>query len=276
MSNFGDIRTGYSRLDDRANYGLVYTCNCGWLDLGHLSPTSTNPLLGAANLWRQMNGEGPDAKIHWGYHYPPYFRHYDYPESVLTKMREDKLARFGDGKTGFRVTYRQKMKSFLGETETFLVRRNMSEKDKKSVAFSIFLLVSFRFESFQETLEGGGVANFFSELFRNKSYDSGFSTEDLVSNIIGFYVAIGALTKKEAIKACHPVSEETAKKIWGRDGPVGRRKNRTILPYLSVDTSMLTDGMCVDECVGQTRTFPDIFQAISPQRAGRNYIPLRT
>ena len=55
MSTFGDIKTGYERLKGAKNYGLIYTCNCGWLDLGHLNPDSNNSIIGAANLWSQVS-----------------------------------------------------------------------------------------------------------------------------------------------------------------------------------------------------------------------------
>ncbi|WP_150522800.1 hypothetical protein [Roseibium sediminis] len=275
MSTFGDIATGYDRLAGAANYGLVYTCNCGWLDLGHLNPTNNDPLIGAANLWTQIQSEGPDARTHWGYFYPPNFRQYDYPDTVLRDMRRDGTARFADGSTGYRVTYRQQMGPGLGTTGAFLVRRGLSEIEQKSVALSIFLIVSFRFETFQRGLEWGGIANTLSELIRGKAYDSGFSQEDLVSNLIGFYVGVGEISKRDAISACHPVSEDTAVAIWNREGPVGQNKNTTAIPQLPADTSADTSNMCVDECTGQTRSLPSVFRSIRPQDPGRNYIPLR-
>jgi len=38
--------------------GLIYTCNCGWIDLGHMSsPQEPRIEIGATNLWRQINEE---------------------------------------------------------------------------------------------------------------------------------------------------------------------------------------------------------------------------
>lgn len=280
MSSFRDIETGYKRLSGKANYGLVYTCNCGWLDLGHLSPENDNMLIGAQNLWRQLNGGGLDAKISWGYHYPPYFRRYNYPDRVLKQMRTDGKARFPNGETGFKVTSRQQMPLPLGmgnvgETQSFLVRRNLSELELKSVALSIFILVSLGFETFQRSLEAGGIANFFSEIIRGKPYDSGFSREDLVSNLIGFYVGVGEISKTDAIAACHPVSEQTAVEVWNREGAVGQRKNESFVPDYAADTYTVDDVSCKDECIGQPRQLPDVFKRIRPQQPGRNYLPLR-
>ncbi|WP_282177398.1 hypothetical protein [Vibrio nereis] len=47
---------------NRANwskkYGLLYTCRAGWLDLGHLDPTSNRKEIGAQNLWNKICNEG--------------------------------------------------------------------------------------------------------------------------------------------------------------------------------------------------------------------------
>jgi hypothetical protein len=46
-----NISKGDTPADER---GLMYTCNCGWLDLGHLSsPQEPRIEIGATNLWKQ-------------------------------------------------------------------------------------------------------------------------------------------------------------------------------------------------------------------------------
>ncbi|WP_150526510.1 hypothetical protein [Roseibium sediminis] len=282
MSSFKDIKTGYKRLNNNdISYGLIYTCNCGWLDLGHLSPENDNKIIGAQNLWSQLKGGGPDAQVAWGYHYPPDFRQYSYSDRVLKDMRRDGKARFADGATGYRVTLRQEMilpkrVGRLGETQSYLIRRNLPETELKSVALSIFIQVSLGFERLQQSLEFGGIANFFTEMFLNKPYDSGFSREDLVSNLIGFYIGVGEITKADAIAACHPVSEESATKVWEREGAVGQRKNTSFVPDYASDTYVVDDVSCKDECLGQPRQLPSVFKQIRPQQPGRNYLPLRS
>ena len=32
-------------------FGIIYTCNCGWLNWGHSYPGSSRPPVGTANLW---------------------------------------------------------------------------------------------------------------------------------------------------------------------------------------------------------------------------------
>ena len=43
---------------------FIYTCNCGWLDLGHMDDSSDERFKGPRNLWQQ-NCRGdlvPDAR----------------------------------------------------------------------------------------------------------------------------------------------------------------------------------------------------------------------
>ena len=58
MSKKSDIVDGRVTANLMAKYGLVYTCNCGWVDLGHLTPTNPRKEIGAANLWKQIVDEG--------------------------------------------------------------------------------------------------------------------------------------------------------------------------------------------------------------------------
>jgi hypothetical protein len=52
MSNFDDIAKYFDKKrNPDGNKGLVYTCNCGWIDAGHAnSRSSVKPNIGAANL----------------------------------------------------------------------------------------------------------------------------------------------------------------------------------------------------------------------------------
>jgi len=46
---------------------LIYTCNCGWIDLGHINDTSEREFVGPKNLWKQIcNGDStPEAQARW-------------------------------------------------------------------------------------------------------------------------------------------------------------------------------------------------------------------
>ena len=58
------------------------------------------------------------------------------------------------------------------------------------------------FETFQESASMGEWLT-----------KSGFSQDDLVSNLIGFYIGIGKLDRMKILKTCHPVSDETAQRV---------------------------------------------------------------
>lgn len=276
MSTFSDIKTGYERLGSTADYGLIYTCNAGWLDLGHMNPYNKRErFVGAANLWRQIEQGGPDARQSFWYDYPPDFHALHYTPEVLKAMRDDKRARLPDGSTGFRVTIEMDQPFTGGTKDSFLVRHHLADPMAKSVALSIFVMASYRFEAFQLSLEAWGIADKLSDAIRGKSFDSGFSQEDLVSNLVGFYVGVGEMTRAEALRLAHPVSEATAVAIWNRDGAVGNNKNRSFTPILSENTGRPgPNGQTVDDCTGQPKTFPREFRRIPPATYGANFIRL--
>ncbi|TQV69645.1 hypothetical protein FKG94_22900 [Exilibacterium tricleocarpae] len=129
----------------------------------------------------------------------------------------------GGTKSGyFRIVYKQMMgrKNLLkvGVLKKYDIRKGLNEDQKKSVALSIFLDVSHAFEGMQSNW-----------LFR-KITDSGYSAEDLVSNLIGFYQAV--YPGKQFISLCEPVSKSVALDIWDRYGEVGSNKNYSTVPYI--------------------------------------------
>ncbi len=102
--------------------------------------------------------------------------------------------------------------------------------------------------------------------------DSGFSQEDLVSNIIGFYIALNIISKTDAIALLHPVSQELSEHIWRTNGSVGRHENYKFTPQI-LDTyrDNTIKKTCEDECMHQPRKFPDIFKTIRPAQNGKNF-----
>jgi hypothetical protein len=278
MSTFPDIAEGYRRLQrGDANYGLIYTCNAGWVDLGHMNPFNSDPLVGAHNLWRQFQAGGPDAQISFWYDYPPEFRRAGYSKDVLQAMKSDKVARLPDGGRGFKITLKMAQPVTGGVTESFLVRHELPDQEKRSVALAVFLMVSRAFEQHQFDWEFS-LVDWLSQQLRGKPYDSGFSQEDLVSNLIGFYIGVGHVTKDQAIRMCHPVSRETAEKVWQVHGAVGKNKNRSFEPDLSARTGFIdnVNKVCRDDCIGQPRQFPRAFQQIVPAPYAKDFVLLRT
>ena len=269
MSEFADIDTAYDAWEaagrdwGAVTYGLIYTCNAGWLDLGHLNPESDRRQIGARNLWDQVRTQGPD-----------HVRHECSLESAdlnvgYTVLRQwlygcgkDPLSRFPDGSTGFTVRYRQDHAGYPGRPGVggvFLVRKGLTEAQGKSVALSIFMDISHAFESFQSWIP-------------DRITDSGYSQEDLVSNLIGFHIAVGTVSKREALRLAHPVDRETAKAVWIAHGSVGSNPNETFDPVLR-DTYRIDDAdrMCTDACVGQPRQFPSQFRSVRPAPEGADW-----
>jgi hypothetical protein len=139
-----------SKFEDIDNDRLIYTCNCGWVDLGHANPhRTTRPHIGAITLWEDIQKE------------------------TGTRSEYD---------DGFLVEYTQDMrKSVFSASESgfYFVKSKLPLDKKKAIALAIFREVSIKFE----TMQGDFPYGIFSG-------DSSFSQEDLVSNVIGFYRAI--------------------------------------------------------------------------------------
>lgn len=102
-----------------ANFGLVYTCKAGWVDLGHAGPGA------AQRLWNLIHSEtgerSPDS--HW-------FR-VPFEECMGVKRWGVSLSKC--------------------EGEDFGVRYGLALSQKESVALAIFLRVSMQFETMQGT-----------------------------------------------------------------------------------------------------------------------------
>jgi hypothetical protein len=134
-----------------------------------------------------------------------------------------------------------------GVHRVFIVKKGLSTSDKESVALGIFLDVSYEFEDWQ------------SGWLHSQVTDSGFSEEDLVSDVIGFYLALRPNLDWEAL--CLPVSKEASFKIWDTNGPVGSHKNRTLKPNLYP----------CDECKNKKSSFPSEFTEIRRASPGDLY-----
>lgn len=275
MSKRSDIIDGSEAINRQ--YGLVYTCNLGWLDLGHMNPKEVRPNAGAAAVWRQVQYGGPDATAAWcGWPHGSgnvgcgpgpggQKRSLDMPIAG----RKDTTVRFADGASGFKVVSQQQMGKKLGLGTSvrasfqreYVVRHRLGEVQKRSVALAIFMDVSVGFERMQGKFP-----------YSLASGDSSFSQEDLVSNVIGFYIAIGAVTKAQVLAAARPLSKTAALQIWDRSGSVGSHKNREFTPQLAGDTGYDDGKSCRDECLGQPRSTPAFLSTIRPAAKGDLFI----
>jgi len=168
---------------------------------------------------------------------------------ALWEQIEKENGRRSKDANGFLVQYRQDMRTLIfgvGEDGMYFVQYGLTRAQKESVALAIFIEISLRFENMQASFP------------YNLGTDSGFSQEDLVSNLVGFYLAIRP--GKDYMQLCKPVSIEESHKIWERYGSVGSHKNRSFTPVLHP----------CDACKKKP-AFPQELQAIHPAVKGRFY-----
>ena len=164
-----------------------------------------------------------------------------------------------DGK-GFQLTYGQTMSKFkltVGFTKDYYIPKGLSKSEKESVALAIFMEVSLGFETLQSSFP------------YNKTTDSGFSAEDLVSDLLGFYRAVRP--RPDYIFLAEPVSKAAAIKVWDNNGAVGENKNKSfgIFLYPCKECSTSPGG-------GACAPLPTWLNSIKPAQKGklfRNWNP---
>lgn len=172
-------------------------------------------------------------------------------QELWTPISNETGARSKDGK-GFWVRYAQRMsKSILtaGASREYYLELGLTQSQRESVAWSIFKEVSFGFEALQSSFRFGWLT------------DSGFSCEDLVSNLLGFYRAVRPHV--DYITLLKPVSRTAALKVWDNHGAVGARKNEEFSPRV------FPCDECGDTIRGPARLqLPCELQMIAPATKG--------
>ncbi|MEL7497927.1 MAG: hypothetical protein AAFN77_09980 [Planctomycetota bacterium] len=249
--------------------GLTYTCNCGWLDLGHMDPTSSQAFVGANDLWRQLKVESDETHCTYsmtsggGIGMPQTSFQYLPAESDGTCYEPGLLQSALSGINGpffgpgFVVNYTQQVPRRAAYHGRYLVKKGLPNGVKKRVALTIMLQVSFGFENLQRGADILGVAS-----------GSGYAADDLTANVIGLLIAMGEVTLEEALSECHEVSQDAALYLWdNRERGLHKVFDE---PILHDDTSTLCgtndDGspMMCDECAGQPRSVPEFLTRIQP------------
>lgn len=105
----------------------------------------------------------------------------------------------------------------IGHSELFLIRKGPPPWRKKQIALRIFIEVSLGFEHLQESWPFSWITN------------SGFSADDLVSNLIAFYRAVEGYTWQHVLDECEQTSTEAARTTYDatfREGGIEARKVR--------------------------------------------------
>lgn len=108
----------------------------------------------------------------------------------------------------------------IGKFIRWRIRKGRSLFERYSIALSMMMALAHRFEGLQ--------SNFPFFLYT----DSGFSGEDLVSDLLGFY---RVFSYSNPFPLLQPVSKEEALRRWDYYGPIGSFKNTSFQPILFPD-----------------------------------------
>ncbi|MFJ5358262.1 hypothetical protein AB6D37_12185 [Pectobacterium brasiliense] len=143
--------------------------------------------------------------------------------SVLSQMElgESKLDKF------YHIRYEQNMfvkRKLAGTAKYSLwkIRRGRLLSERHSIALAMMMRTGIAFEGMQDSWPFSWAT------------DSGFSGEDLVSDLLGFYRAIHG---KNYLSDLKPVSKSESIKRWDYYGAIGNFKNKGFRPLLFPDPS---------------------------------------
>jgi len=129
------------------------------------------------------------------------------------------------GRKYYDVTYSQSMNDptrtmKMGKFLTWRIKHGRSHIERKSIALAMMMCLARKFEGLQASFPITSVT------------DSGFSGEDLVSDLLGFYRVV---TLYDLFELLRPVSKAEALKRWDYYGKIGSWKNDSFLPLLFPD-----------------------------------------
>ncbi|MCL2894570.1 hypothetical protein [Brenneria tiliae] len=135
------------------------------------------------------------------------------------------LAQMQTGENGqepyYAVTYFQSMyrNRYLGAGVhmRWRIKKGTPIQTRHSIALAMMMRTAVRFESLQASVPFSWTT------------DSGFSAEDLVSDLLGFYRTVRPMNYFPHLKL---VTREEALNRWDHYGPVGSYKNRIFRPLL--------------------------------------------
>ncbi|WP_147197868.1 hypothetical protein [Pantoea sp. CCBC3-3-1] len=163
---------------------------------------------------------------------------------LMAKFKQDEAA----STLYYDITYAQSMVSpyqviRVGKFIKWRIRKGRSYQECKSIALAMMITLAGRFEKFQSTFPNNMVTA------------SGFSGEDLVSDLLGFY---RVMSTKDPFSVLRPVSKEEALKRWDYYGKIGSWKNENFKPILFPDPERFPGSR------PRTGELPDFMQTIKP------------
>lgn len=151
------------------------------------------------------------------------------------------------------VRYEQTMgigRFSTGRFNVWEIKKGRNLRERQSIALAMMMSTAIAFENWQ------------SMPWFNWYTDSGFSGEDLVSDLFGFYKFNFPRIYRGQLKI---VNKESALRRWDHYGPIGRYKNRGFLPLLSPDP--LEKFLCPRPYKGQ---LPRFMQQVTPYKIRTN------
>lgn len=146
------------------------------------------------------------------------------------------------------ITYSQSMvdpsRSIrMGKYITWRIKRGRSHFDRRSIALAMMMSLARDFEGLQSSFPISFIT------------DSGFSAEDLVSDLLGFYRVISIQNPFEILRA---VSREEALRRWDHYGKIGNWKNEGFTPLLFPDPEKFPNAS------PEKGILPDFMQSVRP------------
>lgn len=152
------------------------------------------------------------------------------------------------GKERYPISYSQSMVDpfhtiKMGKFITWNIKHGRSYFDHKSIALAMMMALARKFEGLQHSFPISFIT------------DSGFSGEDLVSDLLGFYRVVSIQNPFEMLR---PVSKEEALKRWDYYGKIGSWKNRGFTPLLFPDPERFPNAS------PRKGALPNFMQTVSP------------
>ncbi|MEE4482134.1 hypothetical protein V2T44_04020 [Serratia ficaria] len=125
----------------------------------------------------------------------------------------------------YKIIYSQSMYKFghslgIGVHARWSIKKGRNQASRHSIALAMMMRTALRFENLQATIPFSWTT------------DSGFSPEDLVSDLLGFYRVVRPMNYFPQLRL---ISKKEALKRWDHYGPIGNYKNKLFRPMLFPD-----------------------------------------
>ncbi|MBP2169432.1 hypothetical protein J2125_002624 [Erwinia toletana] len=152
------------------------------------------------------------------------------------------------GQDRYDITYSQSMVDpsrfvKMGKFITWRIKRGRTHCERQSIALGMMMPLARKFEGLQASFP------------INFTTDSGFSGEDLVSDLLGFYRVVSIQNPFEILR---PVGKGEALKRWDYYGKIGSWKNETFSPLLFPDPEKFPRSM------PRRGVLPNFMQTVRP------------